>query len=136
MPGLFSQFSDYFNLNRAERRGLIVLLALLIMINIGSLFLPFLVENRSAAEPGFEEEFSEFFLKQDQMADSLIAVSSLGVPVLSSEKNEVEMFYFDPNGLPVSKWKKLGLTEKQITVIKNYENKGGRFEKPSDLQKI
>ena len=46
------------------------------------------------------------------------------------------MFYFDPNGLPVSKWKKLGLTEKQITVIKNYENKGGRFEKPSDLQKI
>ncbi len=48
----------------------------------------------------------------------------------------VEYFEFDPNGLPVVDWKRLGLSERQIRVIKNYETKGGRFRRPSDLQKI
>lgn len=48
----------------------------------------------------------------------------------------VEYFEFDPNGLAVVDWKRLGLSERQIRVIKNYETKGGRFRKPADLQKI
>lgn len=49
---------------------------------------------------------------------------------------DVEYFIFDPNGLSVIDWKRLGLSERQIRVIKNYEAKGGRFQKKEDLKKI
>ena len=47
-----------------------------------------------------------------------------------------ELFYFDPNTTSGSDWKKLGLRDKTILTIEKYLNKGGRFYKPDDLQKI
>src|SRR5690606_26013840 len=49
---------------------------------------------------------------------------------------DVEYFMFDPNGLAVVDWKRLGLSDRQIRMIKNYEAKGGRFRKKEDLKKI
>lgn len=46
------------------------------------------------------------------------------------------LFKFDPNSLPADQWAKLGLSGKQISVLKNYEAKGGRFYTKTDLQKI
>lgn len=46
------------------------------------------------------------------------------------------LFKFNPNSLPADKWKMLGLSDKQIAVLKNYEAKGGRFYKSADLKKI
>jgi len=47
-----------------------------------------------------------------------------------------ELFPFNPNRLPAEKWRKLGLTDKQIRVIHNYESKGGSFRRKEDLQKM
>jgi len=47
-----------------------------------------------------------------------------------------ELFKFNPNNLPAEQWAKLGLSAKQVAVIKNYEAKGGRFYTKTDLQKI
>ena len=47
-----------------------------------------------------------------------------------------ELFYFDPNTISTSDWKKLGLRDKTIKTVENYLNKGGHFYKPDDLQKI
>lgn len=47
-----------------------------------------------------------------------------------------EYFMFDPNGLPLEKWVKLGLSEKLAHTIKNYEQKGGSFKTSGDLRKI
>ena len=49
---------------------------------------------------------------------------------------EVAYFIFDPNGLPVEDWERLGLSDRQIRMIKNYEAKGGRFRKKEDLARI
>jgi len=46
------------------------------------------------------------------------------------------LFKFDPNNLSAEQWAKLGLSGKQISVLKNYEAKGGRFYTKTDLQKI
>lgn len=46
------------------------------------------------------------------------------------------LFKFDPNHLPAEQWVKLGLSGKQVSVLKNYEAKGGRFYTKTDLQKI
>ena len=47
-----------------------------------------------------------------------------------------ELFSFNPNTLSAEGWKKLGLREKTVKTIRNYIEKGGRFRKPEDLQKV
>jgi competence ComEA-like helix-hairpin-helix protein len=57
----------------------------------------------------------------------------------SYDENEIikgELFYFDPNTITGSEWKRLGLRDKTIKTIENYLSKGGHFYKPDDLQKI
>ncbi len=46
------------------------------------------------------------------------------------------LFVFNPNNLPGEQWKQLGLSERQISIIKHYEAKGGHFNKKEDVQKI
>lgn len=55
-----------------------------------------------------------------------------------AEETEIaaEYFEFDPNGLPAKDWQRLGLTSRQVKVIKNYEAKGGKFYRKEDVQKI
>jgi competence ComEA-like helix-hairpin-helix protein len=47
-----------------------------------------------------------------------------------------ELFYFDPNTISASDWKRLGLRDKTIKTIENYLDKGGHFNNPENLQKI
>lgn len=46
------------------------------------------------------------------------------------------MFAFNPNNLPDDQWKQLGLSERQINILKHYEAKGGHFYKKDDVKKI
>jgi competence protein ComEA len=46
------------------------------------------------------------------------------------------LFTFNPNDLTDAGWQKLGLSQRQISVIKNYEAKGGRFYSKADVKKI
>jgi competence protein ComEA len=54
----------------------------------------------------------------------------------ADKKANVAHFKFNPNNLSAEKWQELGLTERQINIIKNYTAKGGKFYKPGDLKKI
>ncbi|MFN2440117.1 MAG: ComEA family DNA-binding protein, partial [Chitinophagaceae bacterium] len=57
----------------------------------------------------------------------------------ASESNSFtrgKLFEFDPNILPASGWKNLGLNDRTIKTIINYRTKGGKFYKPEDLKKI
>ena len=45
-------------------------------------------------------------------------------------------FVFDPNTLPFDGFIKMGLSEKQATVIMRYRAKGGKFKTASDFAKI
>ena len=46
------------------------------------------------------------------------------------------LFVFDPNFASNSEFEKLGLSEKQTSTIKNYLNKGGKFNNKEDFKKI
>ena len=43
---------------------------------------------------------------------------------------------FDPNGLSVDQWARLGLSERQAASIHRFEERGGRFRTKSDLAKM
>lgn len=52
------------------------------------------------------------------------------------ENPPIERFVFDPNTITATDWKRLGLTDKQITSINNYQAKGGKFRKKEDVKKM
>ena len=87
----------------------------------------------------FEKEIDSFCdgqqknkLLTDHRIDSAFANDT------PADKNDqkIKLFNFDPNHLPDETWKKLGLSDKQIRIIKKYESKGGKFYKSEDLKKI
>ncbi|HEU0063610.1 MAG TPA: helix-hairpin-helix domain-containing protein [Flavisolibacter sp.] len=47
-----------------------------------------------------------------------------------------ELFEFDPNNLDSTGWKRLGLGDRTIRMILHYRDKGGKFYKTADVQKI
>lgn len=46
------------------------------------------------------------------------------------------LFNFDPNTASADDFKNLGFRDKTISILCNYRNKGGKFRKADDLQKI
>ncbi|HET6556880.1 MAG TPA: helix-hairpin-helix domain-containing protein [Prolixibacteraceae bacterium] len=53
-----------------------------------------------------------------------------------SNKKPVELFAFDPNTAGDTVFFRLGLTERQVQTIRNYQQKGGMFKKSSDLFRL
>jgi len=135
------QLKDFFSYSKKERRGIFVLLAIIILIIVVKIILPHLKKDNNVDFSGFEN-YIKAFEESQREADSIKNLERAKNRKYYSDagdiikKKELNPFRFDPNGLPTEKWKELGLTDKQIKVIKNYESKGGKFYQKEDLKKI
>ncbi len=49
---------------------------------------------------------------------------------------DIQLFPFNPNGLPVDQWVLLGLSDRQAEAIHKYEARGGRFRTKDDLGRM
>ena len=54
----------------------------------------------------------------------------------NDNKREVTLFEFDPNTATDDDFIKLGLSDKQISSLNNYRNKGGKYYKKEDFKKM
>ena len=52
------------------------------------------------------------------------------------ETFELHPFPFNPNTLTEEEWRQMGLTDRQVRNIMNYQAKGGKFYSKSDLAKL
>jgi competence protein ComEA len=57
-------------------------------------------------------------------------------PDAASTAMKLTPFPFNPNMLPEEDWKRIGLSDRQIKGIKNYEAKGGKFLRKEDVKKM
>ena len=129
---MIKQVISYFSFSKKELNGILVLLFFI------SLILAFPFCYRIFDEPEqydltqFQEEIATFrasaFTRKknypsfrDRIEDRLL---------------DPDYFNFDPNTASLSDWHKLGLSQKQIKVVRNYLSKGGKFYKKEDLRKI
>jgi len=136
---MLSTIKNYFAITKKEWNGMLVLAALILIV----LFAPdiYLLFKK----PG-QIDFARI-----KEAQRILNEAKEGQPYdypkkypderqadasFSRIKSKPEYFSFNPNNLADELWKKLGLRERQIKVIKNYEAKGGKFYKKEDLQKI
>ncbi len=129
---------SFFRFSKGERNGIIVLF----IIITGLLFIDLYVRNITSEQTWdyseFKEEIEDFENSIAEAGKKRQNTNKQGrlSKNKSENKQEVELFYFDPNTISENKWKKLGLKQYQIRIIMNYREKGGSFEKPGDLKKI
>ena len=75
----------------------------------------------------------------DDIAQFQLAVSANTESIQNETNPSIlhrELFYFDPNRASDDEWERLGLNERQIRNIRNYQASGGSFNKKEDLQKL
>lgn len=131
-------FSDFLTFSRKDRLGVLVLVLLIVLIYALPYLAPskvtppvFLTDSllswadssRPAQVAGYRSEPGRWPARDRQNAETNIAVRA-------------ELFRFDPNTLDEAGWRRLGLPERATRTLLNYRNKGGRFYKPEDLQRV
>ncbi len=84
----------------------------------------------------FANEIAEFEASQQKARKEQIENKFHYQGKTENTAKNLHPFSFNPNGLSEKKWKEIGLSVYQIKVIKNYEEKGGRFYRKEDLARI
>jgi len=139
---------DYLAFSRKERIGILTVVSAILF----TLFLPDILSKTASSRPikldtswmaavkrseiKVQDSSGDRYQKNDN--ESAYAYQFDKRKSSYNENNiiKTELFYFDPNTITGSDWKMLGLRDKTIKTIENYRNKGGRFYKPEDLQRI
>jgi DNA uptake protein ComE-like DNA-binding protein len=132
---------DYFTFNKRQRSGVLVLLAIILTELIYLQFSYLISANNVTDFSQFDKEISLFNKSLDSIKLSEKMMKTTKKTFSKKQQYfkdtiQINYFKFDPNGLPESDWAKLGLSKKQISSIKNYENKGGKFKTKDDVKKM
>jgi competence ComEA-like helix-hairpin-helix protein len=114
---------NYLHFSRKERLGTIAL-ALLCAVVFA------LPEIARHYRTGKTTDFSQF---QADIQAFRVALEATETP---DGEPIGELFTFDPNLAAFDDFVRLGLSEKVANIICNYRDKGGKFRKPADFQKI
>lgn len=119
---------SYFSFSRKEYNGVFILCLLIASLVFTPAIYQLFQKETVYDFKTFEKEIIEFKASQKEINKPIKYIDSKG--------SRPVYFDFNPNGLAVEQWQKLGLADWQIKMIKNYEAKGGHFYKKEDLQKI
>lgn len=123
----------YFKFSKKEYNGIFILCLLMIVMILSRLIYQMFRKPTIYEFDQFKQEIEAFkeSAQKEQKQDLKSQKNTI-------EKKELKPIYvpFDPNGLSEEQWHMLGLSDRQIKVIKNYESKGGKFYKKEDLKKI
>jgi competence protein ComEA len=131
---LRNSWKDYFSFPKKLRKGIYALFIVIVLEIVYILYLHYFPSTAKPADVSqFQKEIDAFYA--GRITDSA-GNSKINADSATSEKNASELFLFNPNNLPEEDWRRLGLSDKQIHVIKNYESKGGRFRSKADVKKM
>lgn len=122
----------YFAFTKGEKKGVIVLLLIIVILTVGIQFIKFF---KITVFTDFSKFDAEIAIFEKERAQQLKKDS------LSKTKNNTtvlptEFFEFNPNEMEDSTWLKLGFAAWQVKTINNYKAKGGEFRIKSDVSRI
>jgi competence protein ComEA len=128
---------DYLTFNKRERNGIFILLTIILSLLVYLMIADKYTHHGKTDFTKFEKEIqllqAATDIKKEPEYSEAVNTTKIPVPV---ETVPSERFMFNPNHLPEIDWKRLGLTNKQIHSIYNYESKGGSFRKKEDVKKM
>ncbi|GHT68647.1 competence protein ComEA [Bacteroidia bacterium] len=120
---------EWFVFSKSERRGIIVLGILLLVVMGIPLVLKF-------AKPRYTNDYQQLKLKVDSLVPTLPTTSKPPKTAFERHDREAQKFYFDPNVISRDSLLLLGFSPKQATAIINYRQRGGKFRKPEDFLRL
>jgi competence protein ComEA len=134
-----AKVKDYFDFGKTEQKGIVTLLFLILFVVSINFLLPYFLKSNQYEINSYIKDIESFRKSIIENGDSLQlkhqAVDYNDVD-RSIAEHTLHPVPFNPNNLPEEKWAQIGLTNKQIRTIKNFEEKGGKFYKKEDLRKI
>lgn len=136
---MFNFLKTYFHFNRSEKNGIIILTVIILILFIIPAYLAFV---RKPAKVYFEQYSKEIAAFEASLQEDTLQKHSGKYNIDferidgSMAEHKMHPFPFDPNDLPAEKWREMGMSERQIKTILNFEKKGGRFYHKEDLKKI
>jgi competence protein ComEA len=123
-----AQLKNHLSLTKKEWNGMLVLVILIIAVLAAPYVYQWFHKDNTINVKAFDAALAQ--LNKANAGNNRINNTTDTGPATRS------LFKFNPNNLPEAKWAMLGLSSRQIAILKNYEKKGGRFYKPGDLKKI
>jgi competence protein ComEA len=136
---MLSEVKNYFVITKKEWNGMLILAALVLMVLIAPDIYQLFITQEQVDFTRIKEAqriLDRAVEEQPAYYNNYPHYTDKNNASFSTKKLKAIYFSFNPNHLPAEQWKKLGFSERQINVIKNYEAKGGKFYKKEDLQKI
>lgn len=120
-PRLKEHMKDLLNLHSGERRGILVLMTLLMVLGFWAVY-----EQWYRVPP--ERDLAPVKAK----LDAWVAQRK----TQRTDTVEVVRFPFNPNSIGREEWRALGLTDKQVDGIERYMDKGGKFRTKKDVGRM
>ncbi|MET0466230.1 MAG: helix-hairpin-helix domain-containing protein [Chitinophagaceae bacterium] len=136
--------SEYFQFSRKDRIAVLIIASILLT----AFLLPTLLEGSvSPPRPTADTAWTSALKKLEKPVPEAVSPAETGQRSIGkyrydqpadnyNNEPQAQLFSFDPNTLDDAGWKKLGVKGKTIATIRKYLDKGGRFKKVDDLQKI
>lgn len=122
---LKSAWLEYFNFSARERKGALFL-AVLLIVQVGIIFV---LRNKKRTLNPPDQNILMALVREAESADRFVMSEK-------SETNELSLYPFNPNEIIDTAFHYPYLTEKQVSVIRNYLRKGGKFKTRNDFKKM
>lgn len=140
-------WKDFFFFSRSQRNGIRILLVLILCMLLLPRFYQWLFPPEPVDIAAFRKQVAAFESSLDsikQLEDAIRQERRAGDRARERHNAgsadwstlTLKPFPFDPNKLPQSEWEAMGLPDRLINAIKNYEAAGGQFRFREDLQRI
>ena len=133
-------WNAYFYWNSRERKGIFYLLIIVLLLAGVNLYFRTLHPEMPEPDTEFLALANRFNSPEDEelnpSREKTYGNSPFRNTYKSPKKFEKPDGPFNPNGLAISEWMKLGLSEAQAESIKRFEEKGGVFRSKEDLKKM
>jgi competence protein ComEA len=143
---MWETIRGYLTFTRKERFGVLFLLILIgILFVLSYLFRPSVGKPDQDAYDKMKEGILKFESRETDSSEKTATDNRYpdqqNAMTVGNERKQVsslhsELFYFDPNDLNLTEWRRLGLPDRLIQTIMHYIEKGGRFRKAEDLKKL
>jgi len=132
MANLFDTLREVFTFSAGERRGIIVLILILIIISSINVVILTIHPNKTQdAIPGWMNDSGVVFIPGNPVDGSDSSREELPIHTVVARP-----FLFDPNDASFEELLQIGFSRRVSHTILNYRNKGGRFHTPEDMKKI
>jgi competence protein ComEA len=128
-----SRVKNYLSITKKEWNGMVILLLIIVIVFAA----PYVYQQFHTDKiVDFKDFDKDMALLNQAKGGNASGYSDNGAPLSDEKIAKPILFVFNPNNLPAEQWKQLGLSERQISIIKHYEAKGGHFNKKEDVEKI